>query len=325
MNGSFNDIIKTTFQRKPTMWWILLFLCCLAQGQHCDMYNLERIQGHQLIGRQLGHAGRWGNAISPYWQARTMAALGGYEYVTYGNTGNGWVEYLPKRVPAQPEKIDLVQFNAACAACESEIDWKFPHRCAIAWSTISDQIIIDTQTALASWAKENNRVLPTFEQTDVVIYERCQDDTLLKHPEYGPTAFSFYDQIPLTTQRIFVVCELNVLRRTPGCVAIQSALLARLKQRYPQAEVSVVSGDTFTDFTRLVYAPMLFADVSSFSLVAAMANNGIVWSPSLYPNRIFNNSHWHWSSAPVLYPDVGVKFNLSTKRPIEIIEWLETH
>ena len=68
-------------------------------------------------------------------------------------------------------------------------------------------------------------------------------------------------------------------------------------------------------------------DSSSFGLWSGMANNGTVWSPRLWTfvSDTFDNPHWHWSDAPVLYPSVAEAHNLSRTDLPAVIKWLQTN
>ena len=71
----------------------------------------------------------------------------------------------------------------------------------------------------------------------------------------------------------------------------------------------------------------------SFGLWAGMANTGVVWSAPLWAPPPLNGlvfsapgTNWKWSTAPVMYPDVGKAAGIRDKGDIEeIVEWLRTH
>lgn len=208
--------------------------------------------------------------------------------------------------------------------------WEFTHRCASAWAYIRPTIVTDTHAAYAAWSSEHNHPLPTYAPGDVVIQSRCARDTVLSHSEYGPVAFSFYDNIPATTTQIYIVTEL--VGRSEVCEALHLAQEKYIKRAFPQANITVVGTTPHEDFGRLLYAPLLFKDAaSSFGLWAAVANKGQVWSTPLMDYFSAHNltpylgQNWHWSSAPVLYPSVAARFNLTLDNLGAVLAWLEAH
>jgi hypothetical protein len=127
---------------------------------------------------------RWGNALSSYWAARSLAVLAGYAFDAYGGfTGASWLARLPNKVPAPPDaRGDRAAFDAACNACGPE-GWEHPHRCARAWLHLRPTIQAETHAAVEAWARAEGRRLPEFREGDVVIQARCAGDTVLAHPE----------------------------------------------------------------------------------------------------------------------------------------------
>lgn len=83
------------------------------------------------------------------------------------------------------------------------------------------------------------------------------------------------------------------------------------------------------DFAKLLLAPVLYKDAqSSFGLWAALANRGQVWSVPLLGTYTNNTKpdlgvSWHWSDAPVLYPDVAAAKGITLDSPADIIKWLQ--
>lgn len=207
--------------------------------------------------------------------------------------------------------------------------WAYAHRCLGAWTWIRPTIINDTQAAFAAWASDKGFTLPQFQPGDVVIQSRCSPDTILRHPEYGPVAFSYYSHISASATTIIIVTDLN--ERTQLCADIHAAQVRWLQERYPSAQVRVEGGSMHQDFAKLLLAPALFRDAqSSFGLWAALANRGEVWSVPLlhtYTNTTQPNlgASWHWLDAPVLYPHVAQEQGITLDKPQDIIKWLETH
>ena len=100
-----------------------------------------------------------------------------------------------------------------------------------------------------------------------------------------------------------------------------------LRAACPAPQVVDVGGDVFTSFTTMVYAPFFIKDSSSFGLWAGMANNGTVVSPRLWAfvRNSFDNPHWVWSDAPVLYPELARQLNLTLADMPAVMEYLQTN
>ena len=115
----------------------------------------------------------------------------------------------------------------------------------------------------------------------------------------------------------------------PPCAAKLQALAEQLEEWYPHAEVIMGSGgDTFTDFSYMVHAPTLFKDSSSFGLWAGLANNGTVVSAHVHAfgeRHTFENPHWVWSDATVLYPDTARELGINVSDTEAVIRWLRSH
>lgn len=273
---------------------------------------------------------KWGNALSGYWQARALALLAGYGFDSYvGFQGSSWLAKLPQKVPPTTCP-DIPKFKSACDSCDAEA-WEFAHRCSGPWTGIRDVVRNDTQAAVRAWAEEAGQKLPEFGPGDVVIQARCSEDTMLRHPEYGPVAFSFYtDNIDLAvTKRILLVSETSP--RDELCRRVNGAREEHLRRKLPGVEVEASGSNRGHDFARLLLAPVLFRDSqSSFGLWAGAANRGQVFSVPLL--REFTNNtkpdlgeDWHWVDAPVLYPRVAEEEGITLKEPDKIIQWLQTH
>lgn len=147
-----------------------------------------------------------------------------------------------------------------------------------------------------------------------VIYVRCWDDTLLRHPEYGPTGFSLYNDAKYSTDILVLqgrgLTELDSHTRSL-CGQIEPARLAYLHKLNPKANITVVSNSVFEDFRLLVHAPDLYLDVSTYGLIAGMANTGSVHLTPMFGTQ-FESPGFHWSDAAVLLPDVAeIELNFS--------------
>eukprot|EP00877_Chromochloris_zofingiensis_P015247 jgi/Chrzof1/9977/Cz04g22180.t1 len=285
------------------------------------------IQGNTLTWTPYTSS-RWGNALSPYWQARAMATLGGLDFDSQPGFGQYWMQYLPRKVPRttcpQPDK-----FDDACRRCQKH-DWEFAHKCVGAWTEIRPVIQQETQAAFARWANTTGFAIPAFQPSDVVIQVRCAKDTVLEHGEYGPVGFSYYNNIPDSTTTVYVVADPGIQHTV--CSKIYQAQVEYLQKRYPSAKVLFVGGSIEEDFARMLYAPTLFKDSqSSFGLWAGVANSGQVFSVPLLTTSVNNHTTpdmgpaWHWVDAPVLYPHVASQQGITIDQHDKIIVWLQTH
>lgn len=289
----------------------------------CRMSGWASLSGGNITARGYGSSSRWGNALSPYWQARGMAHLGGLRFETR-STMLHWVAHLPRVVEAPPHGCpDL--FEQACATCTQQQGWEFAHACLGAWNYIGPAIQHDTRAALEKYAQANSITLPHFEASDAVIQDRCASDTWLSHPEYGSAGFSYYKLMPADVKRVFIVGDPGMYQSQHNCRARRDAMKQYIEAVQPDLKVAFLGDTAFMDFARLVYAPMFFKDMGSFGLWAALANSGQVFSSPLYPNKTFNTTGWTWSTAPVLLPDVAKREGLKAGDLKAIIKWHQQH
>ena len=182
-----------------------------------------------------------------------------------------------------------------------------------------------------------------FGPNDVVIHNRCSKDVWFWHGEYGPAAFSLYAGLGDDTMNgtIYVVGVESQERGPrahaaytgeglfPPCAAKLAALQLTLSRWYPAATLVLGDGwDAFDDFAHMVWAPTLVKDASSFGLWAGMANSGRVVSARLPPSvaaPTFQNKHWRWSDAPVLYPASAAALQLNVSDTDAVIRYLTEH
>ncbi|GAX75545.1 hypothetical protein CEUSTIGMA_g2988.t1 [Chlamydomonas eustigma] len=272
---------------------------------------------------------KWGNALSPYWMARSLAALGGLSF----SAGNGfgsdtWLKYLPAKV-GKVGCVDPALFDYHCHSCPAG-DWEFSHKCAGAWTTQRALIREDTHAAVQKWTEVTGTKLPVFQPDDVVVQLRCAKDTILSHGEYGPIGFSFYSNLP-NPGRIFIIfSQQNTIE---FCALLVDRIKRQLEKNYPTAKVEILkNGTIFEDFFRMLLAPTFMRDSqSSFGLWAAMANRGRVHAVHMLPqlpevtDKPDLGPDWIWSEAEVLYPPKGKELGLSVERPEDIFKWLESH
>lgn len=255
--------------------------------------------------------GKIGNALSPYWMGRALAFLAGVRFKCVSERAS-WLALLPSSVPAPPPGQAggcLDKFAKACEACSfSPENWLYSHRCApFAIAYIWADIVRDTRAALVKYFAANPQLhLPVFEPHDVVIHDRCDHATFLHNSEYGNPAFSFFNTIPPSTRRIFFVSNPTVIAQVPKCRMKNTTMIEFLHERYPHAQILYAgSDDPAEDFAKLVYAPILYVNPSTFSFWAALANNGTAIHSVPTYGFPFYIPNWHWSPAPVVMGSIN--------------------
>lgn len=288
-----------------------------------------------------------GNAMSPYWQARGLAAVANLPFSTSGFSVS-FMKHLPKAwnppSPADGPFLEKLGFACSSRACSGQ-DWEYSHNCVGAWTEIREMIRDDTHKALKAFGLE--KLKQDFLENEVVMHLRCTHEVFLKNDQYGPPAFSLFDAIPAKTPRV------TFIEGKPGkdryCYKIRKAIMAYIKKRHPHMQFREELGDSGNvadDFARLVYAPILIRGMGSFSLWAALANRNLVISPR---NPTVGKDTWRWkdadlgqdwvwSNAPVLTMTYGrenlkmnatcPKLSVMRKEPQckeYVIEWLASH
>ena len=248
--------------------------------------GMPRIPGVQISSTTLRKSStyvsqNWGNVLSPYWAARAVAELGGYEY--NGNSfGRGtWMEYLPTKAPPRLPRKD--RFHVLCSKCTH---YEFFHRgeCSAGFGAIAPAILTDTRAAITQQAqrahpKEVNQIFNFFQQQDWLIYHRCQ---IMDHKAHAPAVLCTYDVIP--DQGNFTVYVMKGRPEDPLqlCDILVQESSQYIQKRNPNITVTILPQSTpYVDFSRLVFAPnVLVACVgSSWSLWSAiLANNNTVVS-----------------------------------------------
>lgn len=142
------------------------------------------------------------------------------------------------------------------------------------------------------------------------LQERCDEFTLLLNGHYGPPAFRFYNNISsYPVRNIYVLRDPNIrpgtTQRGPflhkpfyPCRVMHEALCTYLTVLAPDAVIhSVGHKDISLDFARVLYAPILFKGMSTFTFWGGLANRGVVYSTGRI--RDFGPD-WHWSSVPIM-------------------------
>ncbi len=275
---------------------------------------------------------RWGNVLSPYWQARGAAHLSGYNFSCQAFGRHTWMEHLPTSVRADPQVCpNREAFAMMChdpgPKCDS---MEYAHKCVGAWNHIVPALARDTRRALELAA--DGVQLATWSDSDLVVYDRCASDTVGSHDEHAPVGFSAYKLVPQWVQRIFYVFD-NVTRKEPQCNQIREARIAYIQRLLPHAHIHLSAGTRQEDFTKLVFAPNVFvaAQGSSFALWATLANIGQVWMPILYGGMApYIGPRYTWlTDVPLFTPAVCRQLNISesalAQSGPQIIEWLVNH
>ena len=185
----------------------------------------------------------------------------------------------------------------------------------------------NTRSAMEHWARINNKTIPFFNSSEMVVYDRCSSGTILGHGEHGPLAFSAFQYIPKTVKILYQVYAAE--RNTSFCDAIRQAQITYLHRIRPDIIVIPLTGNIWQDFAKLVYAPnvLVMSAGSSFALWSTLANVGQVWIPPLYGGMTPDvGRNFHWIDTPILYSNIGKKLNLTdngNKTDDEkIVEWL---
>lgn len=229
----------------------------------------------------------WGNVLSPYWAARVMAQLGGYDYQGSVLGQGTWMEFLPTMVSRRPPKPEL--YNRVCSTCTR---WEYFHECHYGWGYIQKTIFHDIRNAIETYVQIHNKtelinvhVTNQFQATDWLIYDRC---CIFCHGTHGISDIYAYDNIP--TEGTFTVYTLSPpyhkIHESNGMCqpALHKLRDVYLKWRNPNITiVPLANSEQWVDWARLVYAPnLLLPSVgTSFGLWAALANVKVITGPPM--------------------------------------------
>jgi hypothetical protein len=318
---------------------LLTALCC-GEYHHLKFHD-RTLTLHNGVGNPNFE---WGNFLTVYWNARGIAKLAQVCFenvIPPGTEIKWWFRFLPQRV-CPPESINdlfdsslldtlATNLRALAATCETcKATWRYPHECRGPWIFMLAEAQEEVQYALRRWAAENDLPLPAFKPKTAVIYLRCTssnnpigDAVVLGHRAYGPPAFSLYDSISRYSE---IVITSSSYALSGICLTIRQALLQRLhKLTHSKAVIrQQYDGSIFFDFATLVFAPILFTDISTFALVAGMANNSSVYSTPFWPQKVsFPGAAWTWASSPVLYPHVAAQNRI--RSDVDIVKFLTEH
>jgi len=268
---------------------------------------------------------RWGNVLSPYWAARTMAQLGGYEYRGRSFGPRTWMQHLPTQADATTPKKKL--YDRACA-CRK---WEYFHVCQYGWGDIQGTIQKDTRAALKKYAETRPssevQAYQFWSGDDWLIYERC---CVLCHGAHGFGNIHVYDAIPINTSvTVFTLSPPNIDESEGNelCGQLHMRRDAYPRSRNPQISiVELAPADMWVDFARLVYAPNLLLPSSgtSWGIWSALANNGTVYVVPMVKNMSEPpGGDCNALSVPVLYDKFQVNIS-DIKTPegkMKVLEW----
>ena len=238
-----------------------------------------------------------GNVLSPYWAARAMAEIGGYQYTGRAFGQGTWMEFLPTQAPPRTPLPQL--FQQICYRCKA---YEFFNKgeCSEAWSHMAPVIQNETQTAIMQHSKtrasqeENEQIFRFFEPNDWLVYNRC---CVFNHIEFAPGVIQTFDAIPSEGSFNVYIMMGRSEDRYSFCKIIVDESVEYMKKRNPAINITFLpQSSLFVDFSRLVYAPnVLVAGMGSswalWSAVLANSNNIVahaqMWSNvSMLPNRV---------------------------------------
>ena len=237
-----------------------------------------RINGTKFHKYHTYQNGNLGNVLSPYWAARAIAELGGYEFQGTPFHRGTWTKYLPQgNVTAVLPNLDWYTRTCKCR------EWWFFHKC-IGWGYIQKTIFKDTRAALQAYAqtRPENETTQAFQinnSKDWLIYDRC---CIFCHYLFGISNIHAYDIIP--TNGSFTVYSLsppNIDSHEGNgmCEPLHRLRDVYLKWRNPN--ITIISlpphRELWVDFARIVYAPNLLIPTvgSSFALWSSLANDKV--------------------------------------------------
>ncbi|KAG2490333.1 hypothetical protein HYH03_011282 [Edaphochlamys debaryana] len=282
-------------------------------------------------------------------QGLSLAQLLGFRYRYQSGFEDGLLASLPAVVEPGLVCPNASEVVRACQECQRTDLWEYNMNCPAGWTQARAAIVNVTRTAIQTWAAANGKTVPAFEKGDVVIQVRCARDTLLSHPMFGPTAFSHYlKYMPADTRRVFAVYAHhghNGPNVYPPCDRIVEAMGRYFAARRPDLQFSVVSGELWEDFARLVYAPTLFKDsCSSFGHWAGLSSSGRVFFTQMgdptadMPFRDLKfvtptvDSSFTFVNTSVLWPTLAQRLGMALDQesmPEEqlarMLQWLETN
>jgi len=264
-NSTQNDVLKCSA------------LCLRCRGNMPSVPSASVVNGNIFQKSSTYYSGNWGNVLSPYWAARTIAEFGGYVYKGRKFGPNTWMEYLPTWAPARHPQRE--RFENICKHCPH---YEFFHKgqCSEGWGYMADAIGEDTRNAILMHSKraaqrENDEIFNFFQPTDWLIYNRC---CVFGHGAHAPGVLRTYDSIPSEGSfRVFIM-KGRKEDKFDLCGEIINMSLEYIKKRNPHTNITILEASTpYVDFSRLVFAPNV--------LVAAVGSSWTMWSAILANNN----------------------------------------
>lgn len=240
----------------------------------------DPVRFHFPTGRAEGSDGNRntkGNFVLPWMFAFAVSRWFGVGFVTSTANGKGtWLEHLPTEIPPPSHRASDAAIAQLCSRCTSAATCTQPFYSGEAMSAIGEAVQAALRLAL-------DGVDLGLAEGDVVVHDRCRDgDSVLLHAIYGPLPLSFYEAAPAGTKR-FVVVGPPERHDSPMCRMVTQVMQAGLSSAAPAATIVEMPGNQAVDFARMVFAPKLMVGFSTFSLAAALANAGAVWTPLQWP------------------------------------------
>ena len=239
----------------------------------------EPVRFHFPTGRVEGdgNTNTKGNFVLPWMFAFAVSRWFGVGFVTNAANGKGtWLEHLATEIPPPQRRASDDAIAQLCSRCTSAATCTQPYYSGEAMAAIGDVV----QTALR---KALIGVDLNLLEGDVVVHDRCQgEDSILLHSIYGPLPLSFYQAAPLDTKRFLIVGPPQRHKSTI-CQMVTQVLRSGLAAAAPGAEIVELPGSQVVDFARMVFAPRLMVGFSTYSLAAALASSGRVWTPLQWP------------------------------------------
>ena len=245
-------------------------------GKGSTQFTSITDEGHTLTQDEALLTENWGNSLSPYWAARAMAELGGYNFKAPVFGEGTWMEYLPTDVPARfPQKETFFQ---VCKRC---IEYLYFNKgeCSEGWSHIVPAIREDTINALLVHSKrvpkeEYDAIFKFFSPdnpNDWLINNRC---CIFCHPEFAPGVLQTYDVIPTTGSFNVYITTGRDEDPFHFCHILIQESIDYIKRRNPSINVTILDKSShYIDFARMVFAPNV--------LVANMGSSWALWSAIL--------------------------------------------
>ncbi len=301
--------------------WLCILLMAFGMLYSCGVeVSHHQIVNNTLVLSEYNNAGQTGNFLTMYYNSRGFAKYLGlcFKLDDKQKHKEPWINYLPNYVCPTPEvsekvgirgRIDQLKENLQlveeiCKTCQN---FYYPHECKGFWNHMRDEMHTEITSAINKYAIETNIAPMRHMNNDTsVIYIRCQEhDSILRHAMYGPAGFSLYNDTRNSSE-IIIVTGFRKYNSTTLCGDIEKAREEYLRMLNPTVKISYQDQSVMEDYRLLMNAPRVFLDLSTFGLVAGMANSKAhVYMPVLWGRFTVPFDNWTWSQAPVLIPKIG--------------------